>query len=257
MDEEQEVFELTDLDVMSIGLVEQGAVGEDFLALKSKDGGNNMADKNETKDTKDVKETQETLIEKLKGMFATKEDMTNIQAELEKAAETETPAKEETPPETPTEDSAILKRLDEMEKARESEISLLQKANEDMKAELEKAKEIASNEKEAREKREYLEKAYTLKAFPVSYAELGDFLHKVSKSMPDEYNWLFELLKTADTQLGAAGIFNEMGTTKTPEELEIEQKVEKAVSEGKSPKEAVLSLSKAEQQQMLDESRGV
>lgn len=253
MADNEEIFELSELDILSVGLVEAGAIGADFFAIKSEKGDSTMADKD-----KKQEETQETLIEKLKGMFATKEDMTNIQAELEKAAETpDEKTSTETPLETPTEDSAILKRLDEMEKARESEIALLQKANEDMKTELEKAKEIASNEKEAREKREYLEKAYTLKAFPVSYAELGDFLHKVSKSMPDEYNWLFELLKTADTQLGAAGIFNEMGTTKTPEELEIEQKVEKAVSEGKSPKEAVLSLSKAEQQQMLDESRGV
>jgi ABC-type transporter MlaC component len=78
-------------------------------------------------------------------------------------------------------------------------------------------------------------------------------MYNVAKSVPaEEYEKVEALLKAADAQLGAAGIFGEMGTSRTPEQVELEDKVEKAATE-KSYKEALLELDGTDQQRLLKE----
>ena len=230
----KEPMRLTEMEIETVGLVQSGAVGVDFLLLKNREGGSTMGDV-----TQPTTETLlEGVLEKLKGVFVSKEEIGQViqtgtadtatkVADLQKAYEAS---------------------LEEIKKANEE----LKKSNEGMQAKLEKAEADAKLEKEEREKREYIEKAAEFRALPVQYNELGAELHSMAKAMPkEEYEWVFALLKAVDNQLGAAGIFNEMGTTSTPEELEAVDKINKAVAEGKDPKEALLSLSKAEQEEVL------
>lgn len=111
---------------------------------------------------------------------------------------------------------------------------------------------------EKAEQREFIEKAELLRAFPVSPLELGERMHHLSKSLsPEDYQWWEATLKAVDGQIGAAGIFGEFGTSRTPESIEIEDKAAQVAKEQKlSYAEALLSLPAHEQQRLLKESRG-
>ena len=72
----------------------------------------------------------------------------------------------------------------------------------------------------------------------------------------EDFDWFIALLKAADEQLAMAGIFNERGTTLTPGNIEVEEKVLKQAEEDEiSIDEAMLKLSREEQESLLKVSR--
>ena len=217
---------LEDVDVETVGLVDSGAIGVDFLVVKN-EGGLSMSEQNEAT-------ALTNLLDKIKSMFVSKEDLGKFQSEVEEVKK------------------GSSARVAELEKAYEARMEELKKANEDLAAKVAEAEKKAALEKEAREKREFIEKAASFMALPARYDELGTRLYELSKTAaPEVYEWFFALLKAADAQLGAAGIFNEMGTSAAVEQLEVVDKVKKAVESGKNPKEVLLSLSKEEQVDIL------
>lgn len=122
---------------------------------------------------------------------------------------------------------------------------------------VEKAETDRAQAEDDRVKREFIEKAMSFRTLSVGHTELGELLHKASKALDAEaYGKIEAILKAADNQLGAAGIFGEFGTARTPEEVTLEDKVQKAATDGKSYADALLSLSESEQLELLKSMRG-
>jgi len=147
-------------------------------------------------------------------------------------------------------DALLEKAKTELEKAYEAKVKTLETQVSDLSKE-------ATDQRDKREKREFLEKAMTFRCFPVSYTELGGMLQQLHKSVDKEaYEKWEATLKAADAQLFTAGLFNEMGTARTADEVVLEERVEKIAKEKNvSYKEALEALTPAEQTQMLRESQ--
>ena len=138
----------------------------------------------------------------------------------------------------------------DLEKSYQEKVSTLETQVADLSKE-------ATDQRDKREEREFLEKAMTFRCFPVEYTELGKMLRQLNKSMDkDAYEKWESVLKAADAQLFTAGLFSEMGTARTADEVVLEERVEKIAKEKNvSYKEALLTLSPAEQTQMLRETQ--
>ena len=147
-------------------------------------------------------------------------------------------------------DALLEKAKTEVEKAYQAKVTALETQVSDLSKE-------ATDQRDKREEREFLEKAMTFRCFPVSYTELGGMLRQINKSLDKEaYEKWEAVLKAADAQLFTAGLFNEMGTARTADEVVLEERVEKIAKEKNvSYKEALEALTPAEQAQMLRESQ--
>lgn len=140
-------------------------------------------------------------------------------------------------------EAALAAQVEAIEKKYESKLSELEKKAQEAEAEVQKATE-------SRERREWIEKADEMSlGLSVNRDELGAFLYEVSKAMPaDKVEWLTGVLKAADHGLVEAGLFNEIGTSRTPEQVEPVEKAEKIAKEQNIPlAEALLQLSPEEQ----------
>lgn len=144
---------------------------------------------------------------------------------------------------------AIVKTVKaELEKVYQDKVTTL----EAQVAELSKSEQ---EQREKREEREYLEKAMVFKCFPTTTSDLGSMLRQLSKSVDKEaYDKWEALLKAADAQLFTAGLFSEIGTAQSAEEVLLVEKVQKDAKE-KGFEAAVLSLSNEDQARLLAESR--
>ena len=286
MEESQaEMFQLSDVDVLSVGLVQAGAVGEDFFLTKA-DGGSNMADEVEKEieviDTNDEKfwnKVGKFIDEKLgkqeEAVTVEKEtpvaESVETEAELsvtdkgdenmaevvekqdvEQEAETEITA--EVPEVTEHTETNLAAQLADIQKSLEAKYEDKIKGLEDKVVTLEKKN---ADTEEAVERKELVQKARDFMALPGKYPELGERFYTLKKSVEQEdFDWWMALLKAADEQLAMAGIFNERGTTLTPANIEVEEKLLKQAEEEKIPlDEAMLKLSVEDQKSMLKVSR--
>jgi len=285
MEESQaEMFQLSDVDVLSVGLVQAGAVGEDFFLTKS-DGGDNMADELEVIDTNDEKfwnkvgkfideklgkreeaDTEEVVeketpvaesVETEAELSVTDkgdENMAEVveKQDVEQEAETEITA--EVPEVTEHTETNLAAQLADIQKSLEAKYEDKIKGLEDKVVTLEKKN---ADTEEAVERKELVQKARDFMALPGKYPELGERFYTLKKSVEQEdFDWWMALLKAADEQLAMAGIFNERGTTLTPANIEVEEKLLKQAEEEKIPlDEAMLKLSVEDQKSMLKVSR--
>ena len=145
---------------------------------------------------------------------------------------------------------AIAKAVSEQVlKSQESQIVELTKR-------LEATEKRAADAEEQKEKRELVEKARTdFDNMPEKYTVIGEALFSIKKTADEEvYDTLYGILKASNTQLKASGIWNETGTSQSPEELELLDKVEKASAE-KPIAEVILSMSETEQAELLSDMR--
>lgn len=204
------------------------------------------------------------------------EEMEMGEKDVKKTGQDETPEGEEaltkstdqpTTPDAVAALEAIQKaHLDAIEKAHQAQMEQLTKALEDkyqaqiagLTERVEKAETERGQAKEEAERREFIEKALTYRTLPVKHGELGDLLHKMSKALDtDTYAKVEGILKSADAQLGAAGIFGEFGTARTPEEVTLEEGIEKAAQEQKVDyADALLGLPEEKQRQLLKSMQG-
>ncbi len=138
----------------------------------------------------------------------------------------------------------------DIEKAYQEEITAL-------KGQVESLSKEATDQRDQREEREFLEKAMKFRCFPVAYTELGGMLRQLNKAMDKEsYEKWEAVLKAADAQLFTAGLFNEMGTAQTAEEVLLEERIEKIAKDKGIPlKDAVLSLTPDEQRRLVVDAR--
>ncbi len=269
---EQEIeFELSDIHVDTVGLVSAGAIGEDFFLTKKK-GVDKMPDE---LDVEVVDTEAPSFWDKMKKLLGERpaqeivvtEPVTETKTEVKSVSEIKKDEKVVEPekavaPVTPVAPAApvVAPQVDFNEAVSEVEKALTDKYGAEIAAlreRLEKSETEANRIKEEAAERDMIQKARNFPALPVRYDELGKKLHGFSKVMKaEDFEWLMATFAAVDKQLGAAGILNELGTSRSPEELAIEDKVEKtAKDEKKSYSDAMLSLSKAEQEQLLAQMR--
>lgn len=167
---------------------------------------------------------------------------------------------EEIPPTDPV-GAALEKRLSALEKSYTNQIAALQKAHEgqvrDIAARLEKAEERANEADQRVARQEWLQKAEEMTlALNVKPDDLAAHLFTIAQELPGEAEWLEGVFKSLDHQLTEAGLFGEIGTTLSPQEVELSDKVAGIAKEQNVPyEEALLQLSPAEQEQLLTEMR--
>ncbi len=277
--EEEVEFELSDIYVDTVGLVSAGAIGEDFFLTKKK-GVSKMTDelnaevvdpetpsfwdrlrkllREERPQEVVVTEPAETLVAEINTEVKTVEDkVEKVEKVVEPVApampeKTIAPEKSVAPVAIPVVDfsEAITKVEKVLTDKYGAEITALRERLEKSETEAVKIKEEAAE-------RDMIQKARNFPALPIRYDELGKKLYGFSKVLKaEDFEWLMATFAAVDKQLGTAGILNELGTSKSPEELAIEDKVEKvAKDEKKSYTDAMLSLPKAEQEQLLAQMR--
>lgn len=118
----------------------------------------------------------------------------------------------------------------------------------ELQTRLEKAEQVAAQERELRERREWLIKSegYTL---PIPAEELADYLYWLNKQDSGRAEWLQGLLKAVSAQLQDAALFTESGTSRAPDLVD---EVAKAMRE-KDPRNALLNISPQAAQKYLAE----
>lgn len=271
-EESKAKFQLSDIFVKTVGLVPKGANKQDFFLLKSIEEVDMPDENTNIEEVNAEKEKSPSLLDQVKETLKKEfEAFKSSNTPPEKAAK-----EQETPVEVATqkEDAPVLDALKAtqeahlaaMEKAHKEQIELMKQQMENqyksqiesLADRVEKAEARTQAADEARAKQVMLEKASEFRAFPTTYAELGDKLYKLSTVLePEDFQWWEATLKAADQQLWTAGVFAEMGTSRSPEIITLEDKVVKAQKEeGKSAAEALTSLSVSEQRQLLAEIRG-
>ncbi len=281
--EKEEQYQLSEVDVLSVGLVQHGAIDEDWFLTKS-DGGDIVAD--EKKDVEVIDTDNEKFWDKVKKVagevFASKavaeekeapvaeseepkaelsvekedkgdadmtKDVEKKDAELKTEVKVE--ASEETQPDFTEQFAEMQKTVQEMADAKhEATIKSLQ----DKVITLEKKN---ADTEESTERAELVERARDFRALPGKYPEMGKRFYTLKKSLEkDDFEWWIALLKATDEQLFVAGIFNERGTTLTPDNIKVEEKLLKQAEEDDIPiDEAMLKLSREDQESMLEVSR--
>ena len=215
------VAELSSVEVVTLGLVKLGANQKPFFIVKNLDGGEiEMADKivkeeivQEEVVQEETMETPETvsLLEKIKKLLATKEPVVEVEEPV-------------------------------VEPDLAGQIETLQKAQEDLRQELVKARKIAEDERETRIWREYLEKADGFSAVGASKEQIAKVLQACDGMGEEVTKTISDILKTADEAMRQSGVYEEVGTAEV-EESGFIAKAEKVA--GKLMEENV-KLSKAE-----------
>jgi hypothetical protein len=125
----------------------------------------------------------------------------------------------------------LLKSLPEETRTK---VEALFKANDDKVAEAvkkaEEAEKALKAERDEKIKKEFIEKAATLKKVPAKAERLGEILKafsEVNKEMTDE---LFGVLKAADEAIEKGGLFDEKGSTAINKGEKAMEKIEKAAT---------------------------
>lgn len=88
------------------------------------------------------------------------------------------------------------------------------------------AEAIAKRERDERLTREYIAKAEQFKALPVNPPEFGVVLKGLFEKAPEEAAKVSEILKAADAQLEKSGIFKEIGSAASGENLTAYQQLQ-------------------------------
>ncbi len=251
---------LSNIDVLSIGFVKEGANNQHFLLTKQKEGEVDMSDKQATAPEENQEDQQQGLWDKLKEMLPNL-----VKEAVDEAVTTE--EKEGTEEEKPP--TGIEDRLDALEKAHELAQDNLQKSIELKDGQIEtltKQLEIKDKtvedlvteskvQKEAQEKSEILAKAQWFGNLP-NTIDLGEKLFAIKKDAGDEsFEWLMEYMKTLDYTLKMAGVFGEKGSATAIEKDLTDKVTEIAEEKGITYGKALLQLPKEDQAKLLDEMR--
>jgi len=264
VEENEAEHELTDIEAATVGFVERGAVGVEFFLTK---GENDMADEPEVVEEEATTETTKSWIEQLGENTAIqliKKAAKILAAEEQDEVEKQNPPKEEevetmpdkkddiqtdAQPQVDVEaelNKAIEKAQEKMTADFEAKAEALTKAFEEkqtaLNEDVEKAnanaaifKANAAQEREQRERREFVTKAGDYDNLPISADELGNYLYELSKwdeganvelakskdhEEKDNQNrlgWLEDVLKAANEQIKESKFYVEAGSSHIPE----------------------------------------
>ena len=277
---EDTIYELKDVQVDTLGLVERGANQEEFFLLKTEDvtieadtvDTNKVQEQNQSEmEEKVTKSVWQKLIELFKKSVAdpsiitietSNEELNKEEAILindpvvaEKQLQEESNKEEIMPDNIETEkiEEVITETIEETEKG-EPEMP----TTEEMisKADFEKAQVRISeleNTLEAvrveKEQMTWLNKAAEFGYAPVSTKELGDHFYTLAKYDMKEVDWLVDLLKSYDAMLADSGMYQEKGTSLVQEDA-----LANALS-SENPREALLSIPRKDQEAYIRRMR--
>jgi hypothetical protein len=288
-DEEQEktkLYQLSALAVDTVGLVSRPAVdvfgdGNHFLfkSLKEADMSDEHQDDVVVEEVSTEKDDK-SLIEEIKSGITylvnraktePEADTTEAGDEEEQATETEV---EDTPePEPAVEKSAELAALQvtqetlikslkdqfraEVEKTRTEMKAEYEATITELRKEVQEAKDAATHEERLRKQQVYLEKAQALDNLPVPSTKLAEQLQKAEEADPELAEELYATWKAADAVIRTSQPWGEIGTSQTPEEVTLLEKVQKIAAEKGIPEDqAMLQLDEVDQRKLLAEMRG-
>lgn len=253
-EENETKYILEDIQPETIGLVPFGANGETFFLLKSQE---------EQMDNYTIEEVPATDSPSDAPNFWQKVK-TYIDSYLAKAdEEAGNRDKEASVSKAVVQDYSALEAIQKahlkaIEETHRAQIENLHKSMEEKyEGKIASLVERVEKAEQDKELAKFIEKAgQTYRALPLSAREVGGLLHKLSKGLDEgTFGEVESLLKSLDQQAFTAGLFGEIGTSRSPEEEALEDKVAKSASEGKDPAQALLSLSTEDQRKLLAEER--
>jgi len=262
------IFELQDVQVETLGLVNRGANQEDFFLLKSEDregdetSQNKVQESHESKmEEKITKSVWQKLIDLFKTSVAelpeeeTVEEDTVVEEKQGVITEQTTEEvieekSEELIIDSVTEKNVTEKNMGESKMAEEQTAEVITKAMYDDLATkyADIAKELEA-EKIEKAKISWVNKAAGFGYVPVASKELGEHLYNISKYDAKEADWLVDLLKSYDAMLQDSGFFMEKGTSTVESDV-----IEKAMK-ADNVKDALLALPRSEAERYLREMR--
>lgn len=180
-------------------------------------------------------------------------DEVNIMADNTQKPQTVTTPVSEAQPSGQPDIAAELQKRDEQLEALMARLEKAENSYEAMTAEVEKARSETAevekayqNEKAARERMIYIEKAEAFAALPVESEQLGEFLHWLAKEdqaanvekaedaedRSNRFGFVADLLKAINEQVIQSGFFNEKGSAKIPKTGTLIEKAQAAVDAG-------------------------
>jgi hypothetical protein len=274
-------------EVLTVGLVPQGANQEEFFLIKSDDGGGEMDELGQQVNTAQVhadtgsdallqaildrlqkaeatpKEVAMKMLEAVKGMTVPPELKWVVRA-LESVAAGKKP---EYGYPKPAGNGEEMKKMDEgeitqVEKAATpavppevlSKLEILEKANADLQARLAKAEADAAAQRAERRLVEISKQVESMVALPVEVHEIAKDLAWIEKQEggAEVLERLMGILRAVDKALAASQIFKEFGTSMPKQERSLIEEAEKLAKEtGISIDEAILRVSPQLQESYL------
>lgn len=254
-EENETKYILEDIQPETIGLVPFGANGETFFLLKSKE--ERMDNEYTIEEVTDSPSDTPTGWQKVKtyidSMFAKAKEETGNRDKTEADV-----SKSQPQPDYSALEAIQKAHLKAIEEAHQAQITTLQKAMEEKyEGKITSLLERVEKAEQEKDQARFIEKAHqTYRALPLGASQVGNLLYKLNKGLDEAtYGEVESLLKALDQQAFTAGLFGEIGTSRSPEEEALEDKVAKAAAEGKNPAEALLNLSPEEQRKLLAEER--
>ena len=147
--------------------------------------------------------------------------------------------------------------IDELRKSADT----LKQENATLREDLDGLRQDRDVEKTALRRQQAIRKAEELRMMPVPSTDLAELLMKAEDGMEKkDFEKLEALLKATDAQLFVSGVYGEIGTSRSPEQVTIEDKVKKAAQGDISYEEALQGLPEAEKLQLVrswdEQSRG-
>lgn len=258
-----EIYELKDVQVDTLGLVSRGANGEDFFLLKTEDTNAEIAggDEVQASDQSEMEEkVTKTIWQKLIDLFKQEiveiEESQQVPDEVEVVntdkQETEIIQEEVVQEEVMEEEKSVAVEEEETQKGEDTMPTeeLISKADfEKAQSEIAELKKALEDEKVEKAKLGWISKASEFGYVPVSSKELAEHLYNLAKYDSKEADWLVDLLKSYDAMLEDSGLFAEKGTNKIETDA-----VAKALN-SENVKDALLSLSRKDAEAYLREMR--
>ena len=262
MPAEEELHQLEDIDVLTVGLVDAGANGEDFYLLKRADAVTDDTTTHPEPTTLQVGEVGDGFWARVKGVFvdALQEGTQHEDAaeEASKMVDNKPQVPEVPVPDTPEEVAPVTPDPEpvEMQKSQPvtgkahdellGRMAALEKSRDELVIELRKAQAVIEEERGRNELIKAQAFAKGLQSVPVKPDELGEQVHFLRKTAPDRAEFWEGLLKATDNALATAGLFSEFGTSQEPEVETPVGSVVKAVTEADDPKAALLDMNPAD-----------
>ncbi len=269
----EQINELTDVEVETLGLVTRGANREEFFLLKAEDAtpvtpeveaaAQNIwqrllatikkalteptfADEPLSENAAKVLETPEVIKQEViqvepiitETVVVTPEPSV-VPEPVAKQVSFPMENKQESAPVTNTQTEAPMAELESVAKADFDALAVRLE-----KAEVELAK--AQGEKE---RAVWLQKAQTYSYMPVASTDLAEQLQYLAKAAPTRAEWWMDVLKACDNMVKDSGLFVEKGTT-----IEAESAVTQ-VLKSDNPREAALNMPRADAEAYLKDVR--
>ena len=189
-----------------------------------------------------------------------------VQDEVEEVDEQEeddpTPTEESEDTMTKSDNTAIqalmdaqFEKLEKMNaKQRELDIAAIEKSHQEKIAKLEATVTIlagnAEQATEAKVRNEMIQKAESIRSLGMPTTDMANILYDAKQALPaEQFEALDALLKSADNKIVAAGVWDEIGTSRSPEVVKLEDKIAKAAEET-DPETALQNLSPAEKAEL-------